>query len=52
MIEKYITILKNFNLKMGLDENLSAIIAESISTLSKMLLCRGSRGAHGLTRHQ
>ena len=41
MIEKYIAILKNFNLKMGLDENLSAIIAESISTLSLLLICIG-----------
>ena len=41
MIEKYITILKNFNLKMGLDENLSAIIAESISTLSLLLISIG-----------
>ena len=41
MIEKYIAILKNFNLKMGLDENLSAIIAESISTLSLLLISIG-----------
>ena len=41
MIEKYIAILKSFNLKMGLDENLSAIIAESISTLSLLFLSIG-----------
>lgn len=41
MIEKYITILKNFTLKMGLDFNLSAIIAESISTLSLLVFSLG-----------
>ena len=41
MIEKYITILKNFTLKMGLDYNLSAIIAESISTLSLLVFSLG-----------
>ncbi len=41
MIEKYITILKNFTLKMGLDDNLSAIIAESISTLSLLVFSLG-----------
>ena len=41
MIEKYIVILKNFTLKMGLDESLSAIIAESISTLSLLVFSLG-----------
>ncbi len=41
MIEKYITILKNFTLKMGLDYNLSAIIAESISTLTLLVFSLG-----------
>ena len=41
MIEKYIAILKNFTLKMGLDESLSAIIAESISTLSLLVFSLG-----------
>ena len=41
MIEKYITILKNFTLKMGLDFNLSAIIAESISTLTLLVFSLG-----------
>ncbi|MBQ6729490.1 MAG: mechanosensitive ion channel [Bacteroidales bacterium] len=41
MIEKYITILKNFTLKMGLDFNLSAIIAESISTLTLLIFSLG-----------
>ena len=41
MIEKYIAILKNFTLKMGLDESLSAIIAESISTLTLLVFSLG-----------
>ena len=41
MIEKYIAILKNFTMKMGLDESLSAIIAESISTLTLLVFSLG-----------
>ncbi len=41
MIEKYIAIQKNFTLKMGLDESLSAIIAESISTLTLLVFSLG-----------
>ena len=41
MIEKYIAILKNFNLKMGFDDSLSAIIAETVSTLSLLILSTG-----------
>ena len=41
MIEKYIAILKNFTSKMGFDESLSAIIAESISTLSLLVFSFG-----------
>ena len=32
MIEKYIEILKDLNLRMGLSENLSAGIAETAAT--------------------
>lgn len=41
MIEKYIAILKNLILKMRLGEDLSAIIAESVSTLSLLILSIG-----------
>ena len=41
MIEKYIEILKNLNLKMGLNMELSAAIAETISTLSLVILSMG-----------
>lgn len=41
MIEKYIAILKNLVLKMRLGEDLSAIIAESVSTLSLLILSIG-----------
>ena len=41
MIEKYIEILKNLNLKMGLNVELSTAIAETISTLSLMILSMG-----------
>ena len=41
MIEKYIEILKNLNLKMGLNVELSAAIAETISTLSLVILSMG-----------
>lgn len=41
MIEKYIAILKNLFLKMRLGEDLSAIIAESVSTLSLLILSIG-----------
>ncbi|MBR3729583.1 MAG: mechanosensitive ion channel [Bacteroidales bacterium] len=41
MIEKYIAILKNLILKMQLGEDLSAIIAESVSTLSLLILSIG-----------
>ena len=38
MIEKYIEILKNLNLKMGLGEAFSTGIAETVATLSLILL--------------
>lgn len=41
MIEKYISILKSFGLKMRLGDSLSAIIAESISTLSLLIFSFG-----------
>ena len=41
MIEKYIEILKNLNLKMGLNVELSTAIAETISTLSLVILSMG-----------
>ena len=41
MIEKYIAILKNLFLKMRLGEDLSAIIAESVSTLSLLVFSIG-----------
>lgn len=41
MIEKYISILKSFGLKMGLGYSLSAIIAESISSLSLLIFSFG-----------
>ena len=41
MIEKYISILKSFGLKMGLGDSLSAIIAESISSLSLLIFSFG-----------
>ena len=41
MIEKYIGILKNLNLKMGLNLELSTAIAETISTLSLVILSMG-----------
>lgn len=41
MIEKYIEILKNLNLKMGLNLELSTAIAETISTLSFVILSMG-----------
>ena len=41
MIEKYIEILKNLNLKMGLNMELSTAIAETISTLSLVILSMG-----------
>ena len=41
MIEKYIEILKDLNLKMGLNVELSAAIAETISTLSLVILSMG-----------
>ena len=41
MIDKYIEILKNLNLKMGLNVELSAAIAETISTLSLVILSMG-----------
>ena len=41
MIEKYIAILKNLIQKMRLGEDLSAIIAESVSTLSLLILSIG-----------
>ena len=41
MIEKYIEILKNLNLKMGLNVELSTVIAETISTLSLVILSMG-----------
>ena len=41
MIEKYIEILKNLNLKMGLNLELSTAIAETISTLSLVILSMG-----------
>jgi miniconductance mechanosensitive channel len=41
MIKKYIEILKDLNLRMGLNETLSAGIAETIATLSLLLLSVG-----------
>ena len=41
MIEKYIEILKNLNLKMGLNLGLSAAIAETTATLSLVILSMG-----------
>ena len=41
MIEKYIEILKNLNLKMGLNMEASTAIAETISTLSLVILSMG-----------
>ena len=41
MIEKYIEILKNLNLKMGLNAGLSTTIAETIATLSLVILSMG-----------
>ena len=41
MIEKYIAILKNLILKMRLGEDLSAIIAETVSTLSLLVFSIG-----------
>lgn len=41
MIDKYITILKDLNLKMGLNEEFSAGIAETIAVLSLLLLSIG-----------
>jgi miniconductance mechanosensitive channel len=38
MIEKYIAILKNLNLKMGLSEEFSTVIAETGAALSLLLL--------------
>jgi len=39
MIEKYITILKNLNLKMGLGEDMATGLAETIAVLSLLLVC-------------
>lgn len=41
MIRKYIEILTNLNLKMGLNESLSIGLAETVSTLSLLLLSIG-----------
>ena len=41
MIEKYIEILKDLNLRMGLSENLSAGIAETAATLSLLIVSIG-----------
>ena len=41
MIEKYIEILKDLNLRMGLNEGLSVGLAETASTLSLLLLSIG-----------
>ena len=41
MIEKYIEILKNLNLKMGLNVGLSAAIAETIAALTLVVLSIG-----------
>jgi miniconductance mechanosensitive channel len=41
MIEKYIEILKNLNLKMGLNVGLSAAIAETIAALTLIVLSIG-----------
>ena len=41
MIEKYIEILKNLNLKMGLNVGLSAAIAETIAALTLIVLSMG-----------
>ena len=41
MIQKYIGILTNLNLKMGLNESLSIGLAETVSTLSLLLLSIG-----------
>ena len=41
MIEKYIEILKDLNLRMGLSESLSAGIAETVATLSLLIVSVG-----------
>ena len=41
MIEKYLKILNNLNLKMGLNESLSAGLAETVATLSLLLVSIG-----------
>ena len=41
MIEKYLQILNNLNLRMGLNESLSAGIAETTATLSLLLVSIG-----------
>ena len=41
MIEKYIEILKDLNLRMGLSESLSAGIAETVATLSLLIVSIG-----------
>ena len=41
MIEKYIEILKGLNLRMGLSESLSAGIAETVATLSLLIVSIG-----------
>ena len=41
MIAKYIEILEKFNLRMGLGEELSTGIAETVATLSLLIACIG-----------
>ena len=41
MIEKYITILKELNIKIGLGEDLSTGLAETVAALSLLVLSIG-----------
>ena len=41
MIEQYITILKNLNLKMGISAEVATVFAEAIATLSLLLISIG-----------